>query len=42
MSLREVGITEIFQRIWLFSANNMKKSESFRKQPTQLINAADN
>jgi hypothetical protein len=25
------------KRIWLFSANNIKTSESVSKQPTQLI-----
>ena len=30
-------ITEILRRIWLFSANKIKSSESFSKQPTQLI-----
>ena len=30
-------ITEILRRIWLFSANKVKSSESFSKQPTQLI-----
>ena len=28
---------EILRRIWLFSANKIKSSESFSKQPTQLI-----
>ena len=32
-----MGITEILIRIWLFSANKIKSSESFSKQPTQLI-----
>ena len=32
-----MGITEILRRIWLFSANKIKSSESFSKQPTQLI-----
>ena len=32
-----MGITEILWRIWLFSANQIKSSESFSKQPTQLI-----
>ena len=32
-----MGITEILRRIWLFSANKTKSSESFNKQPTQLI-----
>ena len=30
-------ITEILRRIWLFSAEKIKSSESFGKQPTQLI-----
>ena len=30
-------ITETLRRIWLFSANKIKDSESFSKQPTQLI-----
>ena len=32
-----MGITEILRRIWLFSANKIKSSESISKQPTQLI-----
>ena len=32
-----MGITEISRRIWLFSANKIKSSESFSKQQTQLI-----
>ena len=32
----KVVITEIFM-IWLFSANKIKSSESFSKQPTQLM-----
>ena len=32
-----MGITEILKNIWLFSANKTKSSESFSKQPTQLI-----
>ena len=32
-----MGITEILRRIWLFSAKKIKISESFSKQPTQLI-----
>ena len=32
-----MGITEILRRILLFSANKIKSSESFSKQPTQLI-----
>jgi hypothetical protein len=30
-------ITEILRKIWLFSENKKKSSESFIKQPTQLI-----
>ena len=30
-------ITEIFRRIWLFSANKIKSSEFFSKQPTLLM-----
>jgi len=32
-----MGITEILRRIWLFSANKIKRSESYSKQPTQHI-----
>ena len=32
-----MGITYILGRIWLFSANKIKSSESFSKQPNQLI-----
>ena len=32
-----MGITEILRRIWLFSSNKIKSSESVSKQPTQLI-----
>ena len=35
--VKRMGITEILRRIWLFSANKIKSSESFCKQPTQLI-----
>ena len=31
-----MGITEILRRIWLFSANKIKSSESISKQQTQL------
>ena len=34
---KRMGITEILRRVWLFSANKTKSSESFSKQPTQLI-----
>ena len=37
MKVKRMGITEILRRIWLFSANKIKCSESFSKQPTQLI-----
>ena len=37
MKVNRVGITEILRWIWLFSANKIKSSESFSKQPTQLI-----
>ena len=37
-----MGITEILRRICLFSANEIKSSESFSKHPTQLIIAAYN
>ena len=42
MKIERMGITEILSRVWLFSANKIKSSESFSKQPTQLIIAADN
>ena len=37
MKVKRIGITEILRRIWLFSANEIKSSESFSKLPTQLI-----
>ena len=37
MKMKRLGITEILRRNWLFSANKIKGSESFSKQPTQLI-----
>ena len=37
IKLKKMGITEILRRIWLFSANKIKSSESFSKQSTQLI-----
>ena len=37
MKVKRMGITENLRRIWLFSANKIKSSESFCKQPTQLI-----
>jgi len=53
MKVEKMGITEILRRIWLFSANKIKSSESGSKQPTnqptnsihrrnQLIIAAHN
>jgi hypothetical protein len=40
MKVKRMGITEILGMIWLFSATKIKSSESFSKQPTQLIIAA--
>ena len=37
MKMKPMAITEILRRIWLFSANKIKSSESFSKQPIQLI-----
>ena len=37
MKVKRMGITEILRWIWLFSANKIKSSDSFSKQPTQLI-----
>ena len=37
MKVKRMGITEILRRIWLFSANKIKSSESVSKQPSQLI-----
>ena len=37
MKIKRMAITEILRRIWLFSATKIKSSESFSKQPTQLI-----
>ena len=37
MKVKRMGIRDILGRIWRFSANKIKSSESFRKQPTQLI-----
>ena len=37
MKVKRMGITEILRKIWLFSVNKVKSSESFSKQPTQLI-----
>ena len=35
--IKRMGITESLRRIWLFSANKTKSSESVGNQPTQLI-----
>ena len=37
MKVKRMGLTEILTRIFLFSANKIKMSESFSEQPTQLI-----
>ena len=37
MKVKRIGTTEILRRICLFSANKMKSSEYFSKQPNQLI-----
>ena len=37
--VKKMGMTEIFRRIWLFSANEIK---NLSKQQTQLIIAAHN
>jgi hypothetical protein len=37
MKVKRMGITEIFGRIWLFSANKIKSSEFVSKKPTQVI-----
>ena len=37
-----LGITDVLRRIWLFSINKIKSSESASKQPTQLIIVAYN
>ena len=37
MKVKRIGITEILRRLWLFSANKIKSSESGSKQPTPLI-----
>ena len=42
MKVKRMRITEILRRIWVFSANKTKSSESFSKQPTQLIIQAHN
>jgi hypothetical protein len=37
MKVKRMGITKVLRRIWLFSKNRIKNSESISKQPTQLI-----
>ena len=37
MKVKRMGITKILRRIWLFPVNKTESSESFSKQPTQLI-----
>ena len=37
MKVKRMGIPETLRRIWLISANKIKSSEFFSKQPTQLI-----
>ena len=37
MNAKRMGITEILRSIWLFSANKIKISQFFSKQPTPLI-----
>ena len=37
MKVKRMGITEFFGRIWLFSSNEIKSSESLSKQSPQLI-----
>ena len=37
MKVKRMGITEILKTIWLFTENKIKSSESFCKEPTQLI-----
>ena len=42
MKVKRMGITESLRMIWQFSANKIKSSESFSKQPDQLIIVAHN
>ena len=42
LPVKRMGITETLRRIWLFSANKIKSSEYFSKQPTELIIAEHN
>ena len=37
MKVKRMGIRENLRKIWLFSENKIKSSESFSKQPIQLI-----
>ena len=37
MKVKRMGVTEILRKIWLFSANEIKSSESFSKQQNQII-----
>ena len=37
LNFKIMGMTEILRSIWLFSTNKIKSSQSFSKQPTQLI-----
>ena len=37
MKVKRMGIIEILRGIYIFSANEIKSSESFSNQPTQLI-----
>ena len=41
MKVKRMGITEILRRIWVFSANKMKSSESVSEHQIQLIIAAE-
>ena len=36
MKVKRMGIKEILRRIWLFSVNKIRTSESVSKQPSQL------
>ena len=37
MKVKRMEITNILRKIWLFTANKIKSSESFSKKPTRLI-----
>ena len=41
MKVKRMEITEILGRIWLFSANKIKSSESVSKQPTHLNSSSN-